>query len=387
MNYTVNIKNFGSIKLEESSLRDYIHNNESVSKDILSIIDDNGNNVMHKFFNLFRCNSKYALVPHLNKQFGKNTIYRIMALRDFGDVKQGDIGGYVSSFDNLSEFDNCWIYNDAIVTDDARVQNNAKVYGGTIMENATIFDNARIIGNVVVSGTSSVSKNAWIHADEEICIFGSSSITDNARIYGYVYINGKVKISENAVIDDFVNITQNCEIRGHASVYGKAVLQGDVIVNGYAKIYGNACVKGECMITGYSRVTGNSFIKGNVCIYSNTSILGNTKIIPVIGKEIIINNATIKNGIIRNNDDYMVICNIGSRHDKTTFYKTNDGIYVTTGCFCNSLDEFVKAVKEKHHDTKYCTEYLLAVLLANQHFNNDTFKIFLDEILEENNND
>ena len=40
-------------------------------------------------------------------------VYRIRALKDFGDVKAGDLGGYVNSEENLSHEGNCWIYDDA----------------------------------------------------------------------------------------------------------------------------------------------------------------------------------------------------------------------------------------------------------------------------------
>lgn len=49
------------------------------------------------------------------------TLYRIRALKEFGDVKAGDIGGYVESEDNLSHDGDCWIYDDAMVYANARI--------------------------------------------------------------------------------------------------------------------------------------------------------------------------------------------------------------------------------------------------------------------------
>jgi len=40
-------------------------------------------------------------------------LYRIRALKDFGDVKKGDIGGYIQSKSNLSQEGNVWIYDAA----------------------------------------------------------------------------------------------------------------------------------------------------------------------------------------------------------------------------------------------------------------------------------
>ncbi len=52
-------------------------------------------------------NKKYKLVekhPTLD-------LWRVVALRDFGDVKAGDIGGWVASEDELSQYNNSWIYD------------------------------------------------------------------------------------------------------------------------------------------------------------------------------------------------------------------------------------------------------------------------------------
>ena len=67
---------------------------------------------------------KYRLV---NPRAGG--MYQVQALRDFGDVVAGDIGGFVSGEHNLSHYDTCWIYDEAEVMDDARVVDSAKVMG------------------------------------------------------------------------------------------------------------------------------------------------------------------------------------------------------------------------------------------------------------------
>lgn len=78
-------------------------------------------------------------------------LHRIKALRDFGDVKKGDVGGYVENEYNLSHERDCWIY------DNARVCGNAEVF-----EYAVIFDNAVIQGNALIYGDSVIEGNAEI---------------------------------------------------------------------------------------------------------------------------------------------------------------------------------------------------------------------------------
>jgi NDP-sugar pyrophosphorylase family protein len=99
---------------------------------------------------------------------------RIRALRDFGDVRTGDLGGWIEKEDNLSQEGKCWVYHNAIAA------GNSKISGGAcIKDNAQIFDNikisemaiisgeARISGDSIISGTTHVSINACIFDSEE----------------------------------------------------------------------------------------------------------------------------------------------------------------------------------------------------------------------------
>ena len=46
---------------------------------------------------------KYELLTDQTKEFHNGTVYRIQALKDINDcIKKGDIGGWVSSENNLS---------------------------------------------------------------------------------------------------------------------------------------------------------------------------------------------------------------------------------------------------------------------------------------------
>lgn len=54
-------------------------------------------------------------------------LHRIVAIEDFGDVKAGDIGGWVEKEENLCG--NAWVSGNAEVYGDAKVYGNAKVSG------------------------------------------------------------------------------------------------------------------------------------------------------------------------------------------------------------------------------------------------------------------
>jgi hypothetical protein len=105
---------------------------------------------------------KYKLTDEKIKYYNR-TLYRIQALKDFGDVKAGDLGGYVESEKNLSQYDNCWVADEAWVYGNARIFNDARVFG-----NARVFNDARVYGNALVYGNVLVSNNTWVYGNTQI---------------------------------------------------------------------------------------------------------------------------------------------------------------------------------------------------------------------------
>ena len=69
---------------------------------------------------------KYRLTEETTK-VGNRTLYRIQALRDFGNVKEGDIGGYIESEKNLSQDGDAWVYGDARVYGNADIKTTGDI--------------------------------------------------------------------------------------------------------------------------------------------------------------------------------------------------------------------------------------------------------------------
>ncbi len=69
---------------------------------------------------------KFALTNE-PRVFNNKTLYRIRALKDFDDVKTGDLGGFIEKEANLSHDGNCWVYDKACVYGYAVVSENAKI--------------------------------------------------------------------------------------------------------------------------------------------------------------------------------------------------------------------------------------------------------------------
>ena len=134
---------------------EHLHFKESATEEEIESIQDN------KKFRLDETDRKM--------EYGR-TFYRIVALKDFADVKAGDKGGYVESEDNLSHDGNAWVYN------------NAKVWG-----------KAFVFGDAKVSGLSQ--------------IFGDAKVGDRARVEDFAHISGSVSVLDSALVNKNVHIT------------------------------------------------------------------------------------------------------------------------------------------------------------------------------------
>ena len=146
---------------------------------------------------------KYKLTEE-SINYCNKTLYRIEALKDFGDVKKGDKGGYVEKEDNLSQAEDCWISDNAKVFDSAVVYGNAKIF-----HNAKVCDDAKVYGNAKVSGNALVYNNTVIYGKAEVC--GNAVVYDKVRVFDDAYVCGKVIVCGNAQIYGSVEIKNNSD--------------------------------------------------------------------------------------------------------------------------------------------------------------------------------
>ena len=95
---------------------------------------------------------KYELTSETVVTPSGRTLHRIKALRDFGAVRAGDLGGFVESEKNLSHEGLCWVYGNAWVSENARVYGDARVYGNALVyKNSRVSEKARVYGYARVS--------------------------------------------------------------------------------------------------------------------------------------------------------------------------------------------------------------------------------------------
>ena len=144
---------------------------------------------------------KYKLTDETINVNGK-TLYRIKSLKDFGNVKKGDKGGFVEKEENLSQSGDCWVYDNAKVYNNAKVFDYADIYG-----NAEIFGNAIVSGNARVYGNAKVYHYAMVYDDAEVCdnaiisgnaeVYHDAAVYGNARVFGNAEICGKAEIAND----------------------------------------------------------------------------------------------------------------------------------------------------------------------------------------------
>lgn len=118
------------------------------------------------------------------------TVYRIQAIKDFGDVKKGDLGGFVSDEYCISPYGNCWVYDDSIVVASS-IADNVEVRKNSMVVSSFLTD------NVIIEGSK---------------IFNKSVVTDGTKIGGKMTIKHSV-------------------ISGSSRISGEKVIEGEVIDN------------------------------------------------------------------------------------------------------------------------------------------------------------
>lgn len=179
-------------------------------------------------------------------------LYKIEALKDFDNVKKGQLGGYIESEKNLSQEGNCWVYDNAMVYDNAKVYNNAKICGcariynnATVHGNALVADNATVYGNAAVFGNSYITHHGCVHGEAEVYeyayVYNQSEVRDDALVYGYVGICGHSIVRDRSRISDYATVTgsskicDDADIRDHADVTN-SIIGNKVVLGGYASI-------------------------------------------------------------------------------------------------------------------------------------------------------
>ena len=170
---------------------------------------------------------KYKLTKE-TMYFDGVTLHRIKALKDFGSVEAGELGGWVESERNLSQSGDCWIameakaYGGAEIGDSAILTRKAIACGNSTICNDTLISDESVIrgftylyGNVEVYGESVIDGDARLHGNVRVIdakvidaeVYDNVIICDGAYVHGRIKIDGTAYISNGAEVcktDDYI---------------------------------------------------------------------------------------------------------------------------------------------------------------------------------------
>ncbi len=251
---------------------------------------------------------KYVIMadmkPDCNGAEYYSNLRRIKAVKDFGNVKAGTLGGYIESEANLSQTGNAWVGCDSRGC--AWVTGNAKVYGNALVEGAgktnmrgeydyycgatRVSNNAEVYGDAKVLAGSEIyagkvygravfhgigkypgtSEYPEVFAKGSYYVSGMSiggEVYDDAQIYLGGYVGGAGSAPDNKQ-----------KVHGHAIVAGgkppvdeRSYIYYSADVSGYAKIIGGAEVSGSAKVYGNAVVDGGQ-VSGNAQVYDNARV-------------------------------------------------------------------------------------------------------------------
>ena len=108
---------------------------------------------------------KFELTSEFVTFLGK-TLFRIKALVSFGDVAEGELGGFIERENNLDQSGDAWVYGDAQVCGDARVYGDARVFG-----DAQVCGDARVFGNAWVQNCRDYSATSCFGSENRTTTF------------------------------------------------------------------------------------------------------------------------------------------------------------------------------------------------------------------------
>ena len=151
-------------------------------------------------------------------------------------------------------------------------------------------------------------------------------------------LGGWVETKNNLSQDGDCWVGDDAWVRGHAWVIENAWVGG------------NAVVRENSFIRDNARVDGNAWVYENACLECDAQVKGDAR---VYGSA-----RVAQHGVINSAQDYLVVGPIGSRDDRTTFYRTASDIWVRCGCFNGSIDEFAENVRDTHGNNRYAQEYM-----------------------------
>ena len=170
-------------------------------------------------------NRKYEMT-NITMEFEERTLYRIRALKNFRNVKAGDLGGWVSGKHNLSQEGDCWIYDEAKCMDNARMYHNSAMYNNAVMCDfsemhgcSEMHNYSAMLDNSRMYNCSAMYDNSRMYNDSKM--YNNSRMFDNSAMYNNAVMLDNSKMFENS------RMYRDSRLKNKENLYGKLVCKVD----------------------------------------------------------------------------------------------------------------------------------------------------------------
>ena len=170
-------------------------------------------------------NRKYEMT-NITMEFEERTLYRVRALKNFRNVKAGDLGGWVSGKHNLSQEGDCWIYDEAKCMDNARMYHNSAMYNNAVMCDfsemhgcSEMHNYSAMLDNSRMYNCSAMYDNSRMYNDSKM--YNNSRMFDNSAMYNNAVMLDNSKMFENS------RMYRDSRLKNKENLYGKLVTKVD----------------------------------------------------------------------------------------------------------------------------------------------------------------
>ena len=170
-------------------------------------------------------NRKYEMT-NITMEFEERTLYRVRALKNFRNVKAGDLGGWVSGKHNLSQEGDCWIYDEAKCMDNARMYHNSAMYNNAVMCDfsemhgcSEMHNYSAMLDNSRMYNCSAMYDNSRMYNDSKM--YNNSRMFDNSAMYNNAVMLDNSKMFENS------RMYRDSRLKNKEKLCGKLVTKVD----------------------------------------------------------------------------------------------------------------------------------------------------------------
>ena len=287
---------------------------------------------------------KYEITD-ISEEFEGETLYRIKALRDFGNVHAGEYGGLISEDAKLSSRGNCWVEKNAKLCKGSRLSGDAIIAGHAVVSNSDVSLRAHIDGyyrvyDSTISGDvallDKVNHPSYPDTVRDSALSGKGKFTNcnfsNAEVSGFVEMYGS----------EILNSTvSNPEVKKVLKVSGTKIKDSEV---------SGTCDITECIIEDHSQVKGNVYLYD--CMLYNSSAFDNARLRWCL----LANHATVKgytwteSRVFDFVDDHYVKSYEGLLRERDNIVRSSDEHQSTNDGLANNVEPLDASTRLQNKD-------------------------------------